>query len=189
MPKGADGKRLKAEMTASAFRDDMLEFVEKHGGRIGYVHRSANGYPKLMLVGFGPRTLPTFQLEIKDRGRPEDPLERKERERKNMERAHDRHASDIQEAVKEALEKQKRSLAVEWGITPAGDEKSPRRAEGRQGSADERWSKRSFTDHVIFSLGLGDRRLDSVTRDGSNVIMVDDGDQAFKITVSMPRKK
>ncbi len=185
----AASKRLKLEMTAGAFRDDMLSFVDQHGGRISYTHRSASGFPKLMLVNFGPRSLPTFQLEIRDRGRPEDPLDRDARSRKNLERAHDKRIQDIDQAVKEALVKQKQELAVEWGIAKASDQPAASASVARQAKIGERWSKRSFTDHMAATIGLGDRTVDSIERDGSNVIWVSDGDQTFKVTVSMPRKK
>lgn len=183
-------KRLKKEMTASSFRDDVLLFVDKHGGRMSYTYRSASGFPKLMLVNFGPKTLPTFQMELRDRGRPEDPLERQIRERESLERAHDRHASDIQAAVKEALAKQKHELALEWGITPVG-ETNVARVEARAAARDPetRWSKRSFTD-ALAAVMLGSPFEACVQeREAANVVLLTDDDQTFKITVSMPRNK
>lgn len=167
---------------------DLLDVISDHSGVIRYSHFSPNGKPRLMSVRFGPRTFPTLSLEIRDYGNEEDPLERDKRTRANREAAKDRRYRETQAVLKEALAQQRQELAEEWGIMEK-DPTAPKRPAGHQVQEGERWSKKSFTGHLAACLGLGDRELDSIDREGSNVLLIQDGDQTFKITVSMPRQK
>jgi hypothetical protein len=190
---GDASKRMKTLMAATAFRDDLLDFVDRHKGRVRYMQRSSSGLPKLISVAFGPRTLPSFRIDVSDYARPEDPLARNDREAAQRAREHDRRYTEMQEEIDKALRRQRKDLRVEWGLDAGPQDQTPEATSTpsihRQAPADERWSKRSFTDHLAATLGLGNRTIDSIGRVGSNVIMVDDEDQTFKITVSMPRKK
>lgn len=185
----ASERRLAHEMTLSTFRDDMLELIEKHGGRTRYIHRSPTGFPKVMAVGFGPRTFPTFELEIQDKGRPEDPLAKDERERFGREKAQEKRYNETQKLIKDALAKQRRELLKETcvGQVPSTDVAGDGAPKGSV-ERPERWSKRSFTEYLTDALEKGEVLMDAIGQDGSNVILVTSGDQEFKITVSMPRK-
>ena len=190
-PGAASARRVAIEMSKNELRGDLVALIEKHNGRVKHVNRSTTGLPKLLAVSFGPVRLPTVQLEIYDRERPEEPLEREQRLRIESDAAHDKAYKEMQLAVKEALVVQRRELMAEYGVTAAAPTSAesitpadvPPTVEGT------RWSKKSFTEAVEAAIGAGRLSKCLIEREGSNVINLQDGDQHFKIVISMPRQK
>lgn len=170
---------LKSDLSA-----ELHNLIEKFRGKTRTIVRDATGAVEFLSVVFGPNTKPTHILEIRDFKRPEDPLARKERLRLESEDKHEAHRLEIQKAVTEALAQQRVELTGE-----VLDPSAPRRTPSSQ--RPERWSKRSMTAalrSVITSAtdNLGEHKSEIV---GSNVIVFEQDDQVFKITVSMPRSK
>ena len=171
-------------MPKSDLSAELHNLIERFKGRTRTVVRDPTGAVKLLSVVFGPNTKPTHIVEIRDFGRPEDPLARAARLRMENEDKHEAHRLEIQKAVAEALAQQRVELTGE-----VLDPNAPRRTPSSQ--RPERWSKRSMTAalrSVITSAtdNLGEHKSEIV---GSNVIVFEQDDQVFKITVSMPRSK
>jgi len=163
---------------------ELHSLIERFKGRSRTVVRDATGAVKLLSVVFGPNTNPTHILEIRDFNRPEDPLARKERLREENEGRNEAYRKEIQKAVDEALAQQR----VELTGDVLGDG-APRRTPSSR--RPDRWSKRSMTAAIRTVMSnatdnLGEHKAEIA---GSNVIMFEQGDQVFKITVSMPRTK
>jgi hypothetical protein len=132
-----------------------------------------------MIAMFGPKTRPTHRIEVEDYHQPEDPLERKHRQRKEAERKHERRRQEIQVAVDNALREQKAELTGDTGDM----------RQSNTGSLGN-WSKASLARQFQSVITAGSSPLkDTCVTVDKNVLTLVRGEQTFKITVSMPRKK